>query len=281
MLSLKRSIARVGKKPIIGMVHLEPLPYSPRWTEHPAPLSLDHLAERALDDARSLLDGGIDAVLFENFHDNPYPKDVSEPITVGAFAIILHEVVRRLSLSEHVPFGVNVLRNDWRSALSLARLVNAAFIRVNVLDSATVTDQGIIEGDARALHLFRQRFDPTGSIAVYADVHVKHAAPLAARPIAEAAADTAHRNLADGVIVSGPGTGRATSGRELIAVKEALPEVPVIIGSGLGLENAEALLAHADGAIVGSALKRGGDVEQPVDRQRVEALMERARSVRD
>ena len=49
-------------------------------------------------------------------------------------------------------------------------------------------------------------------------------------------------------------------------------ELPVLVGSGLTVDNAPTLLARADGAIVGTALKRDGRVEEPVDEARVAKL---------
>ena len=49
--------------------------------------------------------------------------------------------------------------------------------------------------------------------------------------------------------------------------------VPVLINTGFKVENAAALLAYADGAIVGSSLKVDGVTWNPVEKQRVSALM--------
>ena len=44
-----------------------------------------------------------------------------------------------------LPLGINVLRNDAFSALAIAAVTGADFIRVNVLSGVTATDQGLIE----------------------------------------------------------------------------------------------------------------------------------------
>ena len=51
----------------------------------------------------------------------------------------------------------------------------------------------------------------------------------------------------------------------------------MFVGSGVTAETLGAYLPHADGFIIGSAFKRGGDARQPVDAARVRELMSRLR----
>jgi len=149
---------------------------------------------------------------------------------------------------------------------------------VNVHTGAMLTDQGWIEG--RAHETLRLRARLGAPVAIVADVMVKHAVPPAGLDIAQAARDAWHRGLADGLIVSGGETGAATDPARALAVKRAVPEAPVWIGSGLTTENAAELLAHADGAIVGTAFARGGRAGTGIDPDRVRALMEVVRRLR-
>jgi len=59
------------EKPVIGMVHLPPLPGAPRYTGQ----TIEELVEFAISEAKALEEGGIDAVLVENYNDYPYPTD--------------------------------------------------------------------------------------------------------------------------------------------------------------------------------------------------------------
>src|SRR5439155_1219587 len=52
---------------LIGMLHLQPLPGSPRWEG-----SMARVIDGALADARALVDGGMDALLVENYGDAPF-----------------------------------------------------------------------------------------------------------------------------------------------------------------------------------------------------------------
>jgi membrane complex biogenesis BtpA family protein len=254
-------------RPIIGSIALSPLPGSPRFGG-----DLDAVVAIALEDARALEAGGVDGLSLENMGDAPFFKSGVPPETVASIGRVLAELRRRTEL----PIGVNVLRNDGRAALSIAQAFGGAFIRVNVLTEAHVTDQGIIEGIGAELMRVR-RLIGADRIAVFADVHVKHATPMLQRPIRESALDLVERGLADVLVVSGTRTGLPPSAEDLA---EAGRAGSVVIGSGLTAENAGALLAAADGAIVASTFRPDGDLAMRVDPDRVARFMEVVRGVR-
>ena len=250
---------------VIGMVHLEPLPGSPRWAG-----SMEHVAKAALDDARSLAAGGVDALLVENFGDVPFAPDRVDAACVAAMAAVATEIRHAVSL----PLGINVLRTDALSALAVAAAVGARFIRVNVHTGAVVTDQGILASSAHDTLRYRRLLSTP--IALFADVQTKHAAPLASIPIEHEARDCVHRGLADGLIVSGEATGLPPKPSDLERVRLAVPEAPLCVGSGASPENAGDLFALADALIVGTAVKRDGVVTNRVDPDRVRALVRAA-----
>lgn len=255
-------------RPVIGMVHLRPLPGSPRFGG-----DVETVRRAALDDAQSLVDGGVHGLMIENFGDAPFhPGRVPAEVIAHMTAIAVTVRARH----SHIPLGINVLRNDGLGALAVAHACGADFIRVNVLCGARLTDQGLIQGIAHDL-MRRRRELGAMAIRVLADVDVKHSAPLAPRPLEEEVAETIERGLADAVIVSGVATGQAPELEHLsVARHEANKRgVPVLLGSGLAVNSPPELLARADGFIVGSALKRDGQVDAPVDVERVTALMRR------
>ncbi len=172
--------------------------------------------------------------------------------------------------------GVNVLRNDAGAALAVAAATGARFIRVNVHTGGMHTDQGWIEGRAAETLRLRARLCP--EVAVLADVLVKHATPPPGLGLVEAARDAWERGLADGLIVSGAATGAPASLDDVRRVRDALPEAPVLVGSGVTAETVRAALDVAHGVIVGSALEEGGVAGRPVDAGRVRRLMDAARS---
>ncbi|MFC7135049.1 MULTISPECIES: BtpA/SgcQ family protein [Salinibaculum] len=252
--------------PVVGMVHLPALPGAPQFGG-----SREHIHDRALGDATTLADGGVDAVLVENFGDAPfYPETVPDHVVAEMTA-----ATGAVGDAVDCPHGVNVLRNDAGAALSVAAASGGAFVRVNVHTGTRVTDQGVLDGQAHETLRQRERID--ADVAILADVAVKHSAPIAERDVGELATETIDRGLADGLVVSGPATGARTETDELRTVLDARDDVdadvPVLVGSGVTPENAADLLALADGLIVGTALKEGGATREPVDPERVERLV--------
>jgi membrane complex biogenesis BtpA family protein len=172
--------------------------------------------------------------------------------------------------------GVNVLRNDALAALAVAAACDLEFIRVNVHTGAMLTDQGIVEGRAAVTVRERQRFAP--EVAILADVLVKHATPMGSGvDIQTCARDTAYRGLADALIVTGKATGMAASLDDLRSVRSAVPDRPILVGSGVTPKTLRDTLRYAHGVIVGSAIKHAGLAENPVDPARAKDLVREAR----
>ena len=252
--------------PIIGVVHLLPLPASARWGG-----SLKAVIDRAEQEATALAAGGVDGIIIENFCDVPFVKDQVDPAVVSVMTLI----VQRLKNLVTVPLGLNVLRNDGRSAMAIAACVEAQFIRVNVLTGVMATDQGLIEGQAH--QLLRYRRELGSDVKILADVLVKHARPLGTPNLTTAVQDTIERGLADAVILSGWATGSPPSLEDLELASTAAKETPVLIGSGANWDNIAQLMQAADGVIVASSLKRHGLINEPVDPIRVAQFVEAAR----
>lgn len=251
-----------ARKRLIGVVHLKPLPGAPRFAG-----SIEAVCEAAVADARAYRDGGADAILVENFGDLPFTRGSVAPETVAAMAVAAR-AIREAGVA--LPLGFNVLRNDVSAALGLAAACGGGFVRVNVHTGAVESDQGIIEGEAYAT--LRKRAALCPNVEIWADVLVKHAVPIGDLGIEEAARDTSRRGLADALIVSGVATGEAASVDDLVRVKGACPEAPLLVGSGATAAGAAELLEHADGLIVASSLKVDAVLGNPVDAARVEAL---------
>lgn len=263
--------ARFGSSaPLVGMVHLPALPGAPEFGG-----DRSDVRGQALTDAYTLTEGGFDAVLVENYGDAPYyPDDVPDHVVAEMTA-----VARELGIAVEGPYGINVLRNDATAALSIAAASGGSFVRVNVHTGSRVTDQGVLDGSAHETLRLRDRID--ADVAILADVAVKHSVPTSERSIGTLATETIERGLADGLVVSGPATGEPADAEELKAVLDSRddtdPDVPVFVGSGVTADNASELLEVADGLIVGTALKENAETDQPVDPDRVEALVESVR----
>lgn len=255
-------------KTLIGMIHLKPLPGSPGWA-----FDLDAIRDAALRDAEALAKGGVDALMIENFGDTPFFKDNLPPVTVAAMSVLADAIGRAVE----VPIGINCLRNDGAAAISIAAMVGAAFVRVNVLTGARVTDQGVIEGRAAELLRMRTSFNLDPTVQILADVDVKHSVPLAPRPIEEEVSDMVDRGGADGLIISGSGTGKPADPAMARRVKAIAPNTPLYVGSGITESTIGSFAEHVDGFIVGTYFKADGKIDAPVDVDRVKRLVEKLR----
>jgi membrane complex biogenesis BtpA family protein len=245
-----------GLPALVGVIHLAPLPSSPRWGG-----SMRDVVEAAVRDALALAKAGFDAIVVENFGDAPFSAGEVDPATVAAMtrcALVVREATPGLAL------GINVLRNDARAALGIAAACGASFVRINVHVGARLTDQGLVTGAAHDT-LRRRRALGLDEVKLFCDVAVKHSAPLAPRPIEEEAAEAVERGLADAVLVTGAATGAAAAASDVRAVLQAV-KAPVYVASGVTAADAGALRAlGVHGVVVGSALRASGRAGDPVD----------------
>lgn len=268
-------------RPLVGVVHLPPLPGTPGWVARGKP-GVASLLEEALRDAEGFVAAGFDGLIVENYGDVPFfPLAPQE--TVALMTRMVSGVAARFPA---VPLGVNVLRNDAHAALGCAVASGARFVRVNVHVGVAATDQGLIAGRAAETLRLREALgagpDGPHPVAILADVHVKHARPLDSDDPARAAQDALERGLADGVIVTGSATGSAPDPARLEAVRLAIGGAPLWLGSGLTPEGCAQAARFVDGAIAASAARQGGKAGRPLDPKRARALVDawRATSAR-
>lgn len=253
-------------KPLVGTVHLEPLPGAPEYDGQ----SMRTIVERAVTDARRYVEGGIDGLIVENEGDTPFLKpDLVGAETVAAMSVVTGAVVEAVS----VPVGVLCLANATLQSLAIAKAAGARFVRANQWANAYIANEGFVEGSAATALRFRARIYAR-DIAVFADVHVKHGSHsiVADRDIAQQAHDVEAFG-ADVLIATGQRTGDPTQLSEVEEIA-SVANRPVIVGSGLDEDNAASLLTAADGAIVGSAMKEGGVWWAPVSVERTRAIVD-------
>ena len=253
----------IGKNGIIGMVHLKPLPGSPRGG-----VDFNEIYKQAYEDGLRLFKGGVDAILVENYGDAPFLKERVEPHVIAALSI----AAMRLRESTGLPVGVNCLRNDCLGSLGAAAASGASFVRVNVFTGVMVTDQGIIQGCAGELLRYRRVLG--ARVKIFADVLVKHGVPLAGTDLIQASIETVERGLADALIITGPGTGMPVDMGMLEMVRKALPRVPLVAGSGVTAGNIKEIMELCEAVIVGTFFKEDGKIEKPVEISRVRALVQ-------
>ncbi len=251
-----------SKKAIVGVIHLPPLP------GYPTSPGIEKVVEKALRDLEALEAGPVDGVLVENEEDRPHRVEAARE-TIAGMTRVARELVRA---SRKAEIGVEILLNDPQASIAAAAMAGASFIRTDYF----------VDPMERPEHGGPMRIDPEGllryrrslgadTMLILADVQVKYARMLVERSLAESAR-LAREAGADAVVITGMTTGEPPSAAELEQARKGAGGVPVLVGSGLSSSNARALLQVADGAIVGTSLKRG----EGIDPERVRELLREA-----
>ena len=249
------------EKPIIGMVHLQPLPGAPSYADNPEPIYAC-----ALNDLKALEAGGATAFMVENFGDIPYGGK-NDPMTLAAFA----GIAARLRRETGMPMGINVQFNDFLAEWAIAYGAGADFIRVEVFAETRTGANGVFTACGPELMRLKRRFPK--EIALLCDLHVKHTFALGEQPTDFTVASIIEGG-GDAIIETGLVTGRSPAPAEVRKVKQMAGDFPVLVGSGVNAETAKEYLAISDGVIVGSAFKYDGKVENGVDEARVRQFIE-------
>jgi len=259
------------EKPIIGMVHLWPLPGSPGYSGY----NMETILAHASRDAEALLEGGVDGLIVENMWDLPYyvGTDVTiEAVTAQAVA------ARQIAQMADVPVGVNVIHNGWEAELAIAVAAGLDFMRVCILTGARLWDTGDLDGGCAANLLRKRKELGAEHVKLFADVDKKHSVPFPGLDL-ETHIEWSEFYCADALIISGRMTGDAPPLDKVRRAKETATR-PILMGSGTTADNITDFLRYADGAIVGSSLKVDGVAENPVDVERVRRYMAAVQAVR-
>lgn len=249
-----------NKKPIIGMVHLLPLPSSPLYAGN-----LEAIEKRAIEDVKALLDGGIDAFIVENFGDVPYDNTIS----LEAYSVML-SITNKIKQMTHIPFGLNIQYNCIEHEWSMAYASKADFIRVESFVENRIGTHGISYASAPKLMRMKQQYP--ADCMIFSDINVKHTYPMAEIKL-EDAAHEAIESGSNAIIITGKATGQNPKIEDVKELKEKLNDIPLLIGSGVNAKNVNEFLQYADGIIVGSSLKVDGDVYKGIDPIRVKEFM--------
>jgi uncharacterized protein len=259
-------------KPVIGMVHLWPLPGAPGYTGYGMQTIIDH----ALRDAEALVQGGVDGLVVENMWDHPYYVGAEvRPEAMTAQAVAAAEIVKNFPL----PVGINVIHNGGIVCLSIAVAARARFIRVCILTGSRLWDTGELDHGCAADLVRKRKELYAEEIHFFADVDKKHSVAFPGIDLSTHI-EWCEFYGADALIVTGRMTGSAPD-VEKVREAKSLASRPILVGSGSNQENIGAFLQYADGVIVGSSLKIDSVMQNPVDVKRVRAFMDAVRAVRE
>lgn len=262
------------EKPVIGMVHLWPLPGSPGYTGY----GIDHIINKALEDTRTLVNGGVNGLIVENMWDIPFFAGEDIPPEEMTCMAVASRAIAEESKPRNVPVGINVIHNGGMANMAIAVASGADFIRVCILTGARLWDTGELDhGCAAKLLRYRKNLQAE-HIKLLADVDKKHSIPFPGLDL-ETHIVWTEFYMADALIVSGKMTGNAPDVEDLKKARKVAKR-PILLGGGTTPENIEHLLEFSDGVIVGSGLKVDGYDPNPVDPRRVKDFMDAAKRAR-
>jgi membrane complex biogenesis BtpA family protein len=251
------------------MCHLEALPGDPNYDPKKG---MEWIVERARFDMRALKEGGVDAIMFSNERSLPYLTKV-EPITTVSMARIVAEISKELT----IPFGVNVLW-DATASIDLAVATGAKFVR-EIFTGVYASDFGLWNTNCGEVIRHQQAIHGE-NVRLLFNIFPEASAYLAARDMVNIARTTVFNNQPDGLCVSGITAGAETDAQILKIVKDAVPDTPVFANTGVRLNNIDAQLSIADGAVTGTTFKREGYIWNEVDVNRVKEFMNRVKEFR-
>jgi membrane complex biogenesis BtpA family protein len=290
------------EKPIIGMAHFKPLPGDPHFRSSDEPVKATSQASVELVEATSyssaelveakpdlesyvrqagealrrdieaLQDGGVDGIMLSNEGSQPWMTN-PPPITTASMAAqigIARSAVR-------IPFGAHVIWNP-KASLDLAAAVEADYTW-EVFTGVYASDYGLWNTIVGETARHRRRIGAS-NVRLFFEVVPEAAVYLGGRSIIDQVRSTIFNALPDALCVAGLKPGEPASMDVVREIKELNTEVPVLVSTGVKESNVAKQLSVADGAIVGSALKRDGNLWNHVDADRVRSFMHVVHSTR-
>lgn len=244
-----KKIFKKDKNVIIGALHFPPL------LGYPNSPGLKVALKNALADLKEFENGGADGVIFENNYDIPH-KEFVDPSVVASMTYL----GEKLKSATKLPLGISVLWNDYKTALSIAKILNLQFIRIPVFVDKVKNDYGVIKGKSKKIIEYRKSIGAE-NVAIFTDIHVKHAKLLSKYSILYSA-KLAIQKGSDGLIVTGKWTGQSPNLEDLNKARMVVGDFPILIGSGTDENNISELFQYANGAIVSTSLKKGGNKKE-------------------
>ena len=262
------SLIQAGRKPVIGMVQLGPLPGGSRYKGG----GIDAVLGTALDDATTLAKYGVDALMAQNLGDLPVG-----PHATSAQVAWMTRVASEIRSRFDGPLGLNFLENDAEAMLTVASASGADFVRIKIYVGAMMTPFGVESGQAFAAIRARNALD-AANVAIFADVHDRTGIPIASGGLGEDLDYAIQLGGADGLVLTGK-----TYDQTLEFVRfarERVGKIPILVGGGVTERNFGEVARIADGAIVSSSLKDTSVAFGKFLPAKVEAFMNEVKRVR-
>ncbi|MEA2096205.1 MAG: BtpA/SgcQ family protein [Candidatus Cloacimonadota bacterium] len=258
------------KKLIIGMVHVGALPGTPNNK-----YSISQIISKAVQEAILYEQNGLDAIILENMHDVPYLNKEVGPEITASMAAIATEVKKNIS----IPSGVQILAGANKEALAVAKASGCEFIRVEGFVYSHIADEGLMNACAGKLMRYKKMIGAE-DIAVFADIKKKHSSHSITSDLdITDFAEACKFFLANGIIITGRSTSEEADINELQKVHKTC-DLPILIGSGITLNNIDKYWNHTDGFIIGSYFKEDGNWKNAVSGDRVQLFMQHVNNLK-
>ncbi|MBO4919392.1 MAG: BtpA/SgcQ family protein [Erysipelotrichaceae bacterium] len=244
-----------GKKKVIGMVHLLPLPANAAYKGNK-----EEIIRFALEDAKTLIDCGVDAIMLENFNDWPQYAD-EIPWESYTLMTAIASKIRDIC---PIPFGVNVEMNAWYQEWIMAWAVNADFIRLEAFVDNRAGSFGYIP--ACSTPLSKVMKDYPAEVMLFADVHTAETYGNPDVPINELAHNAIGHD-AHAIVVTENDSCKRITVDDVRLMREEIGDFPIIVGSGVKTSNVLDYFEYADAVIVGRGFKTGDRVDEKLVRE--------------
>src|ERR1051325_2839537 len=265
-----RNFDSLGKrKAVLGLIHLQPLPGTPYYQEG----SFSEILERAVNSARALREGGADGCLVQTVDRVYSVEDSCDPARATAIGLIVQAIAQESG--DDFQVGVQLMRNALKASLAVAKVAGGSFIRAGAVVGATLSDDGMITAHPIEVSEYREKIN-AGSVKMIADIHYMQFRWLGEPKPGEFVAKAARKAGADAVSLGDPDEQKTLA--LITAVRELLPDLPIILAGYTNHDNAKRLLAAADGAFVGTCIEKGGWGGQ-IDVERVKAYVDIVRGL--
>ncbi len=211
--------------------------------------------------------------MIENMHDVPYLNQQVGPEITAMMTVAAQEIRKVASL----PIGIQVLAAANKEALAIAQAAQLDFIRAEGFVFGHLADEGWIDAQAGALLRYRKQIGAE-HILVFTDIKKKHSAHEITKDVSLLeTAKAAEYFRSDGLIVTGKSTAVPADKNELELLRGKC-NIPVLVGSGITIDNLESYLDLCDGMIVGSYFKDGGFWANALDERRLGEFMGKVKS---
>lgn len=252
------------------MIHVQALPGTPNHK-----MSLSEISALAVKEAKQYELANLDAIIIENMHDVPYLKGEVGPEITASMTLVAKAIRDAVNL----PLGIQILAGANKEALAVARAADLDFIRAEGFVFGHVADEGYIDSCAGELMRYRKMID-ADKVKVFTDIKKKHSSHAITSDVD--IVETAHAAeffLSDGIIITGTSTGKAVDIRELDALKDSVSK-PILIGSGITVDNISEYWTFANAFIVGSHFKENGYWMNPISDERLSLFMKKVELLR-